>query len=111
MPAGAGKVNRKLSKCPRRCILSGMAEGRRVALVTGGAKRVGRAIVLALAEARFDVAFTYLSSEDDAKAISREIAGHLGKPLAIKADLTDPEPAVATIGEAFARQFDRLDLL
>src|SRR4051812_36609504 len=42
----------------------------RVALVTGGAKRVGRAIVERLAEAGFDVAFTYRSSKKDAEALA-----------------------------------------
>jgi len=36
-------------------------------LVTGGARRIGRAIALAVAAAGADVAFTYLSSAQDAR--------------------------------------------
>ncbi|WP_270939184.1 SDR family NAD(P)-dependent oxidoreductase, partial [Falsiroseomonas oryzae] len=38
----------------------------RTALVTGGAKRLGRAMALALAEAGFDVAIHYAASEAEA---------------------------------------------
>ena len=58
---------------------------KRVALVTGGAKRVGRAIVEKLAAEGFRVAFTYHSSEAEAKQLAAEIDG-----LAIHADHTDP---------------------
>jgi len=92
-------------------MLEGMAEARRVALVTGGAKRVGRAIVKALAEAQFDVAFTYLSSEHDAAELTRELAAQLVKGVAIRADLTQPDDAVAAIHDGVLQHFDRLDVL
>ena len=47
--------------------------GRGVALVTGGARRIGRAICLTLASAGFDVAVHHHSSEDDARALVAEI--------------------------------------
>jgi NAD(P)-dependent dehydrogenase (short-subunit alcohol dehydrogenase family) len=85
----------------------------RLALVTGGAKRVGRATCLRLARAGFDVAFTYLSSDRDADGLSREVQSLGRRPLAIRADLTDPEAAAATVFDAFTRAFPagRLDLL
>jgi NAD(P)-dependent dehydrogenase (short-subunit alcohol dehydrogenase family) len=59
----------------------------RVALVTGGAKRLGRAIALALAEAGFDLAIHYNSSAEDAEALAGEIT-RLGRRCAIfQADL------------------------
>ena len=82
-----------------------------MALVTGGAKRVGRAMVQLLAESRFDVAFTYLSSEAEAHSLSSDIACRLAKALPIRADLTQPDTAVPAIFSAFTAQFDRLDLL
>lgn len=82
-----------------------------MALVTGGAKRVGRAIVQTLAAARFDVAFTYLSSEDDAKSLARDVASRNAKALPIKADLTKPDEAVEIIFRQFSSHFNRLDLL
>jgi pteridine reductase len=83
-----------------------MATQGRVALVTGGAKRVGRAIVERLAADHYTVAFTYLSSERQAKELEQRING-----LAIRADLTQPEAAAETVHRAFAARFDRLDVL
>src|SRR5688572_11120642 len=83
-----------------------MASGeRRVALVTGGAKRVGRAVVERLAVAGFDVAFTYLSSEREANELAKQIDG-----TAIRADLTDPTSAITSLGTALKRN-TRLDVL
>jgi len=84
---------------------------RRVALVTGGAKRVGRAIVERLAGAGFDVAFTYLTSEADAAALRSKLESSGSNALAIKADLTHAHRATDTIAAAFAGRFDRLDVL
>ena len=63
-----------------------MAEAEpRVALVTGGARRVGRAIVERLAAAGFAVAFTYNTSEAEAEQVQASCGA-----WPIKADLTDP---------------------
>jgi len=43
------------------------------ALVTGGAKRIGRAIALALAKAGADVAITYRTSHQEAALTASEI--------------------------------------
>jgi len=83
----------------------------RVALVTGGAKRVGRAIVEKLAASGFDVAFTYLSSEADAKELAHRIRAGGRRALAIKADLTRPDPCVEEIWREFFHEFDRADVL
>ena len=77
---------------------------KRVALVTGGAKRVGRAIVETLAAAGFTVVFTYNSSEAEAAELARRVKGQ-----AIRADLSDPLAATRTIRDAF--QHPRLDVL
>ena len=84
---------------------------RRVALVTGGAKRVGRAIVERLAGASFDVAFTYLTSEADAAELRAKLESSGSNALAIKADLTHAQRATDAIAGAFAGRFDRLDVL
>jgi pteridine reductase len=87
-----------------------MAE-RRVALVTGGAKRVGRAIVERLAAAGCDVAFTYLTSDADAAELRTKLESAGTNTLAIKADLTHAQRAADTITAAVAGRFGRLDVL
>jgi pteridine reductase len=78
----------------------------RVALVTGGAKRVGRAIVEKLAADGFAVAFTYHTSGDEAAELAQSIGG-----CAIAADLARPEEAVEHIRTSFASFAARLDVL
>lgn len=82
-----------------------------MALVTGGAKRVGRAIVERLASAGFDVAFTYLGSEAEAFALRDALVARGRRAVAVRADLTTPEEAVDRIRGAFGGTFDRLDVL
>ena len=78
----------------------------KTALVTGGARRVGKAIVERLAAAGFAVAFTYHSSHDEALAVSKDAGA-----IPIQADLTDPPRALTLISTAFDRNFSRLDVL
>jgi pteridine reductase len=88
-----------------------MASDAKVALVTGGAKRVGRAIVERLASAGYDIAFTYLSSQEDAHELQRSLEALGRSCLAIRVDLTDPEHAVQSIEEEFHQAYKRLDVL
>lgn len=73
----------------------------RRALVTGGAKRLGRAIAVALADAGFDVAIHYAASATDAEATAGEIrargrgAATLRADLAREAEMADLVPAAA----------------
>ena len=79
-------------------------------LVTGAAKRIGRAIAIALAERGASVAITYLASQTDAEKTVRALATHDIDALAIRCDLRDPE----SIQEAMAsviEEFGQLDLL
>lgn len=82
----------------------------RVALVTGGAIRLGRAISLGLAEAGYDVVVHYRSSEEAA----RELAAHIGalgrRAETVAADLGDPAAAEKVVAAA-RNHFGRLDLL
>src|SRR3954467_9419364 len=88
-----------------------MANDPRVALVTGGAKRVGRAIVERLAAAGFDIAFTYLSSKREADELSKSFAAQGRRGVGIRADLTKPEKAAVRIFEQVSESFGRLDVL
>jgi pteridine reductase len=83
----------------------------RVALVTGGARRVGRAIVEGLAEAGFDVAFTYLSSEPAANELAETLRGESRGVLAIRADLGHPDDQTKVVFNAVVERFGRIDVL
>ena len=63
------------------------------ALVTGGAKRLGRAIALALADAGVNVVVHYNESEAEAKATADEIRAKGVKASVLQADLTTPGTA------------------
>lgn len=74
----------------------------RVAIVTGGASGIGRAATLALARAGAAVAFTYMTSADEAREIER-LAGEAGlRVLGIQADMTKPEAVEAVFARAEA---------
>jgi NAD(P)-dependent dehydrogenase (short-subunit alcohol dehydrogenase family) len=64
--------------------------------VTGGAKRLGRAMALALAEAGFDVAIHYATSEAEAEATAADIVALGRRAITLRADLAD-EAAVARL--------------
>lgn len=83
----------------------------RVALITGAAKRVGRAVALRMADAGYHIAFTYLNSEAEANDLVAQVKAKSRRCVAIRADLTQPEAAASTIQSQFSSQFQRLDLL
>lgn len=82
----------------------------KVALVTGGARRIGRGIALALAEAGADVAISYLTSQAEASATVTEIARLGRRALDVKCDVRAQESVCAMIREVVA-QFGRLDVV
>jgi NAD(P)-dependent dehydrogenase (short-subunit alcohol dehydrogenase family) len=82
----------------------------KVALVTGGAKRLGRAAALALSHAGADVAITYLSSEKEAQHTRKELEQTGSRVLVIRCDVTDPESVSSAVEETVAK-FDGLDIL
>lgn len=65
----------------------------RAALVTGGAKRIGRALSLALARDGYAVAIHHHRSQQEAQALVVEIMRNGGKAVALKADLADDAAA------------------
>ncbi|HVL40689.1 MAG TPA: SDR family NAD(P)-dependent oxidoreductase, partial [Brevundimonas sp.] len=70
------------------------------ALVTGGGKRIGRAIALELARAGFDVAIHYRSSEDAAGAVADEVRALGRKAATVKADLAVEAQARTLVADA-----------
>ena len=81
-----------------------------VALVTGGAVRVGRAIALGLARAGHHVAISYRSSDDEAEETCRDIRGLDREALAVQADLATVDGPSAVV-DAVRERFGRLDVL
>ena len=82
----------------------------KVALVTGGARDVGREIVLALANEGAGVAINYRGSEAKAQALVAEIEKSGGKARAYGADVTDYD-AVKSMVDGVAADFGGLDVL
>jgi pteridine reductase len=83
---------------------------RRRALVTGAAKRVGRAIALALGASGMDVAIHYRASEEEADATCRELSELGARAMKLQADLTDRTAARKVVDDA-ASSLGGLDLL
>jgi 3-oxoacyl-[acyl-carrier protein] reductase/pteridine reductase len=80
------------------------------ALVTGGARRVGRGIALALAEAGADVALTYRTSQAEAVEAAHEIESLGRRALAVECDVRSEVSVRSAVAAAISR-FGRLDLL
>jgi NAD(P)-dependent dehydrogenase (short-subunit alcohol dehydrogenase family) len=82
----------------------------RAALVTGGAQRIGRAIVRALAGAGYAVAVHARASAGEAEALCAEIVAAGGRARTVTADLAD-HAAVLGLVDAAARAVGPLTLL
>jgi acetoacetyl-CoA reductase/3-oxoacyl-[acyl-carrier protein] reductase len=82
----------------------------KTALVTGGSRGIGRAIVLELAREGAKVALNYQSSEEKAKEVADEIAKFGGSCILVKANISDPKEARAMVKQV-AEQFGHLDIL
>ncbi len=82
----------------------------RAAIVTGGTRGIGRAIVLALARAGADCIFTFARSAEQAEILAAEAAalGRQARPLRL--DVRDHDGAKGLI-EAAKESFGRLDIL
>ncbi len=83
---------------------------KKVALITGGARRVGRAVCLRLAQAGYDIALTYRQSAAEAQELAQQLEQLGSAALTIEVDLADPA-ADAHIAEVMKAHFDRLDAL
>jgi len=79
--------------------------GGKVALVTGGSRRIGAAISRTLAKAGYEVVLTYRASGAEGKALAVRIGGS-----AVSLDLSRPS-TFGRFAERLDRKFGRLDLL
>jgi 3-oxoacyl-[acyl-carrier protein] reductase len=82
----------------------------KVALVTGGSRGIGAAIVQGLARDGAAVAFTYVTAADKAHAVAKQIEVDCGRALVIQADSADPGAVVAAV-EQTVQDLGRLDIL
>lgn len=81
-----------------------------VALVTGGSRGIGKAIVLALAREGAKVAFVYRGSADAATALVAEVAAAGGVAKAWQGDVADPTAAGRVVAGVLA-DWGRVDIL
>jgi NAD(P)-dependent dehydrogenase (short-subunit alcohol dehydrogenase family) len=82
----------------------------RVALVTGGARRVGRAFSLALARAGAHLVLNYHTSRNAADQTAAELRALGVEALPFQADVSQPDQVEAMV-EAGRRQFGRIDIV
>jgi len=82
----------------------------KVALVTGAARGIGRAIALKLAAAGCDVAANYYNSYDEAETLCAEIRARGRRAVAIKASVGMPD-SVDELFVEMQQHFDRLDIV
>jgi 3-oxoacyl-[acyl-carrier protein] reductase len=75
---------------------------RKRALVTGGATGIGRAAVLHLARAGFDVALNYRSSADAARAVAAEAQAEGAKVLLLAGDVAEDDQVRAMVKQVEA---------
>ena len=82
----------------------------KIALVTGGARGIGRSTSLQLSEAGATVIINYQKSKDQAEEIRLEISKRGGTVDVIKADISIP-PQVEALFEHIRNRYQRLDIL
>lgn len=82
----------------------------RVALITGGARGIGRAVAVALAERGWAVAASYRTSEEQAQSLDAELKAMGGRAMIAQVDASDAASAEGLVHRVRA-EFDRIDAL
>lgn len=80
------------------------------AIVTGGSRGIGRAIVKALASRGTNVAFSYTTNKELAEELAAELEDQGTRALAFRANVTDASAAEGMVAEV-QRQFGSVDFL
>ncbi|HSG31118.1 MAG TPA: SDR family oxidoreductase [Thermodesulfobacteriota bacterium] len=83
---------------------------KRAALITGGAKRIGKEICIYLAEKGYDIALHYNTSESKAKSLSKQIKKSGVECRLFKSDLSKPKFSASLILKVF-RQYPHCSVL
>ncbi|GAB1616885.1 SDR family NAD(P)-dependent oxidoreductase [Pseudomonas sp. NGC7] len=82
----------------------------KIAVVTGGSRGIGKSIVLALAGAGYQVAFSYVRDEASAAALQAQVEGLGRECLAVQCDVKDAQ-SIQAFFERVEQRFERIDLL
>jgi NAD(P)-dependent dehydrogenase (short-subunit alcohol dehydrogenase family) len=82
----------------------------KTALITGGAKHLGKAIALAMARSGAHVAFTYHSSAQEAEQTRAEIEKASPEAMALKCDVRDSRD-ISTTFDVVLRKWNKIDFL
>ena len=84
--------------------------GKKVALITGGSRGIGRAIAIELSRQGYDIVITYINNENNAKEVVDEIEKNQVVGLAIQTDVSDEEDVNRMI-ETIDKKFGTVDVL
>jgi glucose 1-dehydrogenase len=87
-----------------------MTLGGKVAIVTGGNSGIGKAVVLALAEAGANICIDYVSDEKAEEELERRVAALGDKAIGVEADVSKVEDLQRLI-ESTVNAFGRLDVM
>ena len=87
----------------------GLLDGK-VAIITGASRGIGKGIAQRFIEEGAKVAFTYLSSEEKAKALESELSANGGVAKGFKSDASDFESA-QKLADAVVEEFGTIDIL
>ncbi len=82
----------------------------KVGVITGGAKRLGRALALDLAEAGADIAITYLTSTREAQQTVIDLMAHGVRGVAVRCDVREEKSVKAAVKE-IVRELGGIDIL
>jgi len=82
----------------------------KVAIITGGSRGIGKAIVEEFSKQGANVAFNFVKSEDKALALKKEIEKKGGKALTFRQDVKDYN-AIKIMVEGVKSHFGRLDII
>jgi 3-oxoacyl-[acyl-carrier protein] reductase/pteridine reductase len=82
----------------------------KTALITGAARRLGRASALALANAGADVAITFMTSAAEARQTVTELSSCTVRAFSLRCDVTD-EASVKAMMKQAGRELGRIDIL
>ena len=87
-----------------------MEEERKIVLITGGSRGIGKETAKVYAENGYDVAINYVSDRTDVEGIKKEFQDMGVKCLMIKADVSNEED-VNNMAEKVISEFGKIDVL